>query len=437
MTVPGFHWGAATSAYQIEGGWDADGKGPSNWDTLAHRAGGFAGGATGDVACDHYHRAGEDLDLMAGLGLTSYRFSISWPRVQPDGHGPVNPRGLAFYDRLVDGLLTRGIQPMVTLYHWDHPQAIEDKGGWLNPDTASRFADYVSAVSAALSDRVTTWVTLNEPLSVLMSHVGGVETQQGPLGRDEALALAHNLLLAHGFAAGRLRDTAAGCQVGIAVNLSGMRPASTAAADVEATARAEAYEDRLFLDPILYGRYPSVAGHPVWQGSTEDMAAIAAPIDFLGVNWYLPAHIADGPGVFDYRRVDIPRAAANMLGWPVVPDAFGVLLAWLRRTYPDLPPVYITENGQPLRDAVDASGHIGDRARIEFLTRCVAQVDAAIEAGMDIRGYYVWSLLDNLEWSHGFEPRFGLVHVDFDTLTRTPKSSYYWYRDLIRRRRGW
>ncbi|QFU91724.1 GH1 family beta-glucosidase [Amycolatopsis sp. YIM 10] len=425
-----FRWGAATAAYQIEGAWDADGKGASVWDTLAHRHGGFAGGSTGDVACDHYHRLDEDLDLMGRLGLTSYRFSVSWPRVQPDGRAAWNQAGLDFYQRLVDGLLFRGIEPVLTLYHWDHPQAVEDRGGWLNRAMAGWFADYAEGMGRRFGDRVAQWITVNEPLSVMLASALGSSRPDGPLGED-SLVVAHHLLLAHGLAVRGLRGAGVRGQIGIALNLAGVEPAGDRPADLTATARAEAHEERLFLDPLLTGRYPLFDGRPVVECSAADRDLITTPIDFLGVNWYAPARIAAGPtGLFGYARADFPGAEQNMLGWPVLPDRFGVLLRWLAANYPRLPPVHITENGLPLPDAVE-HGAVRDPLRIDYLSRCLAQIREAMDAGMDIRGYHVWSLLDNLEWNFGYEPRFGLIHVDYDTLARTPKDSYYWYRDFI------
>jgi beta-glucosidase len=447
LLPPGFQWGVATSAYQIEGAWDADGKGPSVWDTLAHRPGGFAGGVTGDIACDHYHRLAEDLDLISGLGVTSYRFSVSWPRVCPTGLGDWNERGLAFYDRLVDGLLARGVEPVLTLYHWDHPQALEDLGGWLNPDIADRFADYVEGLARRLGDRVARWITLNEPLSVTLANMAGYGRPDGPLGAA-GLPVAHRLLLAHGAAVARLRAVGVSGEIGIAINLAGTEPASDDPADIAAAARAEAHEDRLFLDPLLHGRYPLVDGRPMLEVDPSDFAIIGAPIDFLGVNWYGPARIAAGrsdrmssgiaglAALLGYVRTDFPDAPKNMLGWPILPDRFGDLLAWLRVNYPNLPPIHVTENGLPLPDRPGASGTVADPARIDYLGRCLHQIRSAIAAGMDIRGYHVWSLLDNLEWTLGYGPRFGLVHVDFDTLARTPKDSYRWYRTVIAAQRG-
>lgn len=412
---PGFHWGVATSAYQIEGGWDADGKGPSVWDTLAHRPGGLAG-ATGDVACDHYHRLAEDLDLMSLLGITSYRFSVSWPRVQPAGRGRWNPAGLDFYERLVDGLLARGIEPMLTLYHWDHPQALQDAGGWLNPRTADRFADYAEGVAIRLGDRVPRWITLNEPLSVLHAAMNGA------LGR-QALPMARTMMVAHGLAVGRLRGLGVTGEIGIALNLAGIAPATPE--DVDAAERARAFEDRLFLDPLCHGHFPVLDGRPVLDADLADSQIMSVPIDFLGVNWYAPARVATSPS--GYTRVDPHDMPKNMLGWPVAPDHLGHLLAWLRTNYPRLSPVHITENGIPLPDT--AAGE--DEERIRYLHGCLTQLRQAIDAGTDIRGYHVWSFMDNLEWDHGYRPRFGLVHVDFDTLARTPKASFHWYRGLI------
>jgi len=437
---PGFRWGVATAAFQIEGAWNADGKGPSNWDTRAHRPGGLAGGATGDVACDHYHRLDEDLDLVAGLGVGSYRFSVSWPRVQPTGRGSWNGRGLAFYDRLVDGLLARRIEPMLTVYHWDHPQPIEDSGGWANRDTAARFADYAEGLAARFGDRVTRWITLNEPLSVM--HAAMTGPPEAPV-RRHGLRVAHHLMLGHGLAVPRLRNLAPDAEIGISLNLAGTTPDGERPDDLAAAARAEVYEDRLFLDPLLRGDYPHLDGRPVIEAGDADRAAIASPLDFLGVNWYAPARVAaSASGVFGYARVPVPGASTNLLGWPVAPEEFGTLLTWLRANYPDAPPIHITENGFPGVDEPDVTGSVQDLRRIAYLRGCLGQVRAALEAGSDIRGYHVWSLLDNLEWDHGYRPRFGLVHVDYATLARTPKASYRWYRQFIAAQRdsgkdGW
>lgn len=451
---PDFCWGVATAAFQIEGAWAEDGKGPSVWDTLGHRGSGFVGGVTGDVTCDHYHRWPQDISLLRELGVTSYRFSVSWPRVQPNGRGPANQAGLDFYRRLVYSLGAAGIEPTVTLYHWDHPQAIEDDGGWLNRDTAQRFADYTTLVADAIGDQVTRWITLNEPQSVLVGHILGFSRPAGPLGL-EALPVAHHLLLAHGLGLQHLQAACPGRPVGIALNLSGVEPATHSAADRAAAERAEVYEERLFLDPILTGRYPHLDGRPVLSPDPSDLDIIAQPIDFLGINWYAPAKVAScetaeaspqpPAGITDlealfaglarllgYTRVSYgPDTPTNMLGNPFLPERLGSVLTGLDRAYLGLPPILITENGLPRPDQVTPAGRVADPDRIEYLSRCLEGVAEAAASGVDIAGYFVWSLLDNLEWGLGFGPRFGLVHVDFDTLVRTPKDSFHWYRRLI------
>lgn len=448
----GFTWGVATSAFQIEGAWDVGGKGPSVWDELAHRQGGLADGATGDVACDHYHRLAEDLDLITDLGVTAYRFSVSWPRVQPTGAGAWNETGLDFYDRLVDGLLERGVASALTLYHWDHPLALEELGGWMNRDMADRFADYAEHLAIRLGDRVAHWITLNEPLSVMTGHALGFSRPDGPLGLEGGLRVAHHQLLAHGRAVERLRDLNLVGDIGIAINIAGMTAAEPTPEGRAAAHRAEVLEDRLFLDPLLLGRYPVLEGRPIVDCDAGDLDLISAPLDFLGINWYCPGSIAppatpgpvpagrvrtiedllrQGPEVFGYSRTDVAGAEKNVMGWPVAPEAMSDALRWLRTSYPQLPPVHITENGLPCHDIVDPAGQVHDPERIDYLSRCLTQISAAIADGMDVRGYYVWSLLDNLEWGLGYGPRFGLVHVDFATLQRRPKQSYHWYRELI------
>jgi beta-glucosidase len=438
-----FRFGVATAAFQVEGAWDADGKGPSNWDALAHGSPGLAGGATGDVACDHYHRLEEDLDLLAELGVDSYRFSVAWSRVQPTGSGAWNPAGVAFYDRLVDGLLSRGVEPVLTVYHWDHPLPLEEAGGWLSRDMVDRFADYAAGLGERFGDRVARWITLNEPLSVTTGTVLGFSRLDGP-HRLAGLAAGHHQLLAHGAAVRALRAAGAR-EVGITINLAGITPADASSA--EAALRAEVFEDRFYLDPLLLGTYPVLDGEPVVACSDDDLALIREPIDFLGINWYCPGRVVDAsrapaptsepgtlehllaamPSVLGYARVPVPGAPTNLMGWPVVPAAFGDVLRWLRERYPSLPPVHITENGLPFDDRLDEP----DLARIAYLSGCLAQVEQAVADGMDIRSYAVWSLLDNLEWGLGYGPRFGLVHVDFETLARTPKQSFHWYRDLV------
>ncbi|MCO5994900.1 GH1 family beta-glucosidase [Actinoallomurus rhizosphaericola] len=425
MFPPDFHWGVATSAYQIEGATEEDGRGPSTWDTFCREPGRVRDGHTADVACDHYHRWAEDLDLIAGLGARAYRFSVAWPRVQPTGGGPVNPKGLDFYDRLVDGLAERGVAAVPTLYHWDLPQPLEDAGGWMNRDTAHRFAEYAAIVADRLADRVDLWITLNEPMVVMAyGYAFGIYAPGRTLMLG-ALPTAHHQLLGHGLATAALR--AAGARrVGIANHYTPAWPAGDTAEDATAAA---AFDDLLnwqFTDPILRGHYPAL-GLDLSHVRDGDLELIRAPIDVLGVNYYHPTGVAaptDDSLPFAMR--DLTGYPTTGMGWPVVPDGLHRLLVDLRDRYgAALPPVYITESGCSYDESLD------DSARIGFLTAHVGAVQAAMNDGVDVRGYYVWSLLDNFEWAEGFHPRFGLVHVDYATQRRTPRASYAWYRDLI------
>lgn len=421
---PDFQWGVATAAFQIEGATREDGRGVSIWDTFCREPGRVRGGHTADVACDHYHRWSEDLDLIEGLGARAYRFSIAWPRVQPDGHGAVNAKGLDFYDRLVDGLAERGIAAAVTLFHWDLPQPLEDRGGWLNRDTAARFAEYAAIVADRLADRVGLWITLNEPMVVMAyGYAFGVHAPGRALMLD-ALPVAHHQLLGHGLAVEALRDAGAR-GVGIANHFM---PAQ-AATDKD-TAAAEAFDNLLnwqFTDPILRGGYPDL-GTDLPHVRDGDLAVIGAPIDVLGVNYYNTMGVAapaeDDP--LPFAMTEIPGVPVTGMGWPVVPDGLRRLLLTLRDRYGDaLPPIQITESGCSYDESLD------DRARIDYLGSHIDAVRAAMDAGVDVGGYYVWSLMDNFEWNEGYDPRFGLVHVDYATQRRTPRASYAWYRDLI------
>ncbi|HEX2810536.1 MAG TPA: GH1 family beta-glucosidase [Kineosporiaceae bacterium] len=446
----GFVWGAATAAYQIEGAVTEGGRGPSIWDTFSHTPGRIDGDDTGDVACDHYHRYEEDVALLRGLGVGAYRFSVAWPRVQPDGRGHVNPGGLAFYGRLVDELLDAGITPVATLYHWDLPQALEDTGGWRSRDTAHRFADYAADVHAALGDRVKMWITLNEPYC--SAFVGYAEGRHAPGAREGvgALAAAHHLMLGHGLAVQALAAQRRGDdQVGITLNLNDVRPVSTSPADRAAARRAACLQNLVFSDPILAGRYPECEAETwAWLASDlpfrrdGDLETIASPIDFLGVNTYFPIFAAAG-------RHDEPDSAAraasdvavdlvppaslhrSAMGWPIDPTIMSALLDWLHAQYPGLPPIYITENGAAFDDVPDAGGQVHDDDRIRYLDGHLRDLHAAISAGADVRGYFCWSLMDNFEWACGYGKRFGLVHVDYPTQTRRPKDSYAWYRDVV------
>ncbi|MFE0460302.1 GH1 family beta-glucosidase [Kitasatospora sp. NPDC058965] len=433
----GFRWGVSTAAYQIEGAVEEDGRGPSVWDVFADRPGAVLNGQSGRVACDHYHRYPEDIALMKGLGLDGYRFSIAWPRIQPGGTGPANPAGLAFYDRLVDALLAAGITPMPTLFHWDLPQALEDHGGWLDRDTAYRFAEYTELVVDLLGDRVPAWITLNEPfVHMVYGYALGIHAPGRALMLD-ALPAAHHQLLGHGLAAAVLRDR--GREVLIANNLTPVWPASTLEADQAAAAAYDALHNRLFTDPLLLGRYPDLRAYGVGEdlgGSVRpgDLKLIAGPgLDGLGVNYYNPTRIAapTAPGL-PFAEAEIEGVPRTAFGWPVVPDGLCELLVGLRERYgAALPPITITENGCSVADAPGPDGAVHDQPRIDFMSGHLDALSAAMAEGVDVRGYYTWSLIDNFEWAQGFDQRFGLVHVDFETQVRTPKASYAWYRDLI------
>ncbi|GAA4087421.1 GH1 family beta-glucosidase [Actinomadura miaoliensis] len=439
MGLPdGFQWGVATSAYQIEGAVGEDGRGPSTWDAFCREPGRVRDGHTGDVACDHYRRWPEDVRLLAGLGVDAYRFSIAWPRVQPTGRGPANPAGLDFYDRLVDALLERGIAPAATLYHWDLPQPLENDGGWMNRDTAYRFAEYAYLAAERLADRVTMWITLNEPVVVTAyGYAFGLYAPGRTLGLA-ALPTAHHQLLGHGLAVTALRGRGARA-VGVTNHYSPARPADPSApGDRDAADAFDALMNRLFTDPVLLGRLPDLAVQPddlAAHVRDQDLPVISAPIDFLGVNYYQPTWLrAPAPGAplpFDMDAAPEGHPVTGM-GWPVVPDGLLSLLRALKERYgPALPPLYVTENGCSFPDEPGPDGRVDDDARIEYLDAHIAAVRTAIDEGVDVRGYFVWSLLDNFEWAEGYHPRFGLVHVDYATQRRTPKKSYAWYRDLI------
>jgi beta-glucosidase len=434
---PGFRFGTATAAYQVEGAAHEDGRGDSIWDTFARIPGAVANGDTGDVACDHYHRWREDLDLMAELGLESYRFSIAWPRVQPDGRGAVNPAGIDFYRRMVDGLGERGIEAVATLYHWDLPQALQDAGGWAARDTTERFAEYAALVADALGDGVAQWITHNEPWVV--TFLGHVEGVMAPGVRDwpTALRVAHHLLLSHGRALEALRERTA-APVGITLNLTPARPASADAGDVAAAVRLDGHSNRWFLDPVLTGAYPADMLEryrdrvgPLDAVRDGDLEAIGAPIDFLGVNYYFPVAVraAPGEGPLEARTVD-PSPPLTAMGWPIEPAALHELLLRLRSDYGDVP-IAITENGAAFDDPPPAAGVVEDPDRVAFLDGHLRAVARAVADGVDVRRYFAWSLLDNFEWHHGYAKRFGIVRVDYETQQRVPKRSALWYRDLI------
>jgi beta-glucosidase len=433
-----FLWGAATSAYQVEGGALEDGAGPSIWDRFSHTPGNIANGDTGDIACDHYHRFADDIALMARLGLQSYRFSIAWSRVLPEGRGAVNHRGLDFYSRLVDGLLEHGIRPNTTLYHWDLPAALADRGGWTNPDVAGWFSDYASLMYRTLGDRVDLWATLNEPWVIVDGGYVHGTMAPGYRSLHAAARAAHNLLRAHGTAVQAYRADGSG-RIGIVVNLEPKEPASGDPRDRAAAARADAYMNRFFLDPLRLGSYPDelrdIFGDAWPDHPPEDGPLIAQPIDFLGVNFYkrgVTRHDDNAWPVYA-SLVRQPQHAMTTLGpdWEVYPPALTRTLLWVRERYGDIP-LYITENGAAFYDPPHAiDGTISDPLRVHYLREHIAAAHAAIQQGVDLRGYYVWSLLDNFEWGGGFGPRFGIVHVDYSTLARTPKESALFYAGVI------
>jgi beta-glucosidase len=427
-----FLWGTATAAYQIEGAVTEDGRGASIWDTFTHEPGRTRDGHTGDVACDHYHRWREDVALMSGLGVNAYRFSIAWPRVQPLGTGPANAKGLDFYERLVDALLEAGIQPVPTLFHWDLPQALQDRGGWLNREISEMFAEYAANVAHRLADRVPLWITLNEPfVHMAFGYAMGVHAP-GEALLTGALPAAHHQLLAHGLAVRALR--AAGvAQVAITNNCTPVWPASQREPDLRAAEAYDILHNRLFNEPILLGKYPDLSAYvPTLDVVRDgDLDVIATPLDALGINYYNPTRIAaptsEGLPFTDAGITGYPTTA---FGWPIVPDGLRELLTGLKARYgAALPPILITENGCSNDDTVT----VDDQARIAFLEGHIAAMRQAMEEGVDVRGYFVWSLLDNFEWAEGYHQRFGLVHVDFATQCRTPKASYAWLKGFLER----
>lgn len=430
-----FTWGCATSSYQIEGAVSADGRVPSIWDVFTARAGSVRDGSSGAVACDHYHRWPQDFDLARELGVNAYRFSIAWPRVFA-APGQINPAGLDFYERLVDGLLARGITPWPTLYHWDLPQYLQEQGGWGARSTAAAFAEFADAVSRRLVDRVDNWITHNEPwCTVIHGHYEGIHA---PGLRDFGLAMqaAHHVLLSHGLALQALRANRADLRVGAALSLHPLRPASDSAADLAATKRHDGLRNRWFLDP-LYGR-----GYPqdIWEriGSAAprveagDMELIAGRTDFLGVNYYFPEAVADAPGqgMLDVRIVEQAGVERTAFGWEVSPQGLVDLLQRLRADYPT-GPIYITENGASYEDQRGADGQVDDAPRLAYLARHLQALQQARAGGCDVRGFFAWSLLDNFEWAQGYVRRFGLTYVDFQTQERVLKASGHWYARFL------
>ena len=437
----GFLWGAATSGYQIEGGARADGKGASIWDSFVRRPGAILHGDSGELACNAYDRRqlDADLDLMAALGLGLYVFSVQWPRLQPNGRGHLRQKGLDYYRHLVDGLLARGIVPALTLYHWELPQALQDGGGWRKRETALRFADYAGLVHHELADKVPLWITQNEPWTTAwMGHVLG---SHAPGEKDEAqvFAVVHHLLLSHGLAVQSMRASVAGAETrfGPVLNLSPYRPADPhSARDRAAATRGDGEQNRLFLEPLFKGRYPQDVSRRLTRRAggrsfieEGDMAAIATPLDFLGINYYMPVTVAAGRGG---RPEPVPPTGPKTaMDWPIDAPGLFEVLQRVQRDYSGELPLLVSENGISCRDYVDPAGVCNDAERIEFLRDHIEQAARAVAAGVPLKGYCVWSLLDNFEWDSGYRERFGLVHVDYPTQTRTPKASFDWYRKVI------
>ncbi|HEU5024661.1 MAG TPA: GH1 family beta-glucosidase [Spirillospora sp.] len=437
---PDFAWGAATSAYQVEGAAREGGRAPSIWDVFCRVPGAVDGGDTGDVACDHYHRWREDVALMAALGLGAYRFSVAWPRVLPDGAGPVNPAGLAFYDRLVDALLEAGIEPHLTLYHWDLPQALQDRGGWPSRDTAGRFAEYASVVAGALGDRVASWATLNEPVcAAWLGHLRGVMAP-GVADVRRAVPASYHLMLAHGLGVQAIRAAAPGARVGVVNLLTDCEPGGDRDEDVAAARREDGHHNRWWLDPVHgrglpadmieeYGVEP-----PVRPG---DLETIAAPLDWLGVNYYRRSvNVADPGGPPPHARQITPDGTPRTgMDWEIHPDRLERILVRVTEEYAPRS-VMVTENGSAYTDTVTGDGAVHDPERTAYLEAHLAACASAIRKGVPLDGYFAWSLLDNFEWAYGYAQRFGLVHVDFGTQKRTVKDSGHRYAEIIRAHRG-
>jgi beta-glucosidase len=433
-----FTWGVATSAYQIEGAVTEDGRGESIWDRFTSLPGAILGGDDGSVACDSYHRRSEDVRLMRDLGLSAYRFSIAWPRVLPEGRGRVNPAGLAYYDRLVDELLEAGIEPFVTLYHWDLPQVLEERGGWPVREIVDAYAEYVEVVVGHLGDRVRHWITQCEPWVVSWLGYGSGEHAPGRRSEQDALAAAHHVLLAHGRGVEVVRRDSPGAEVGITIDLVAFHPLTESAEDAAALARADGLRNRWILDPVLRGAYPEdvadrfAAVQPLVEDG--DVRTIAAPLDFLGINYYTRNIVRSDPEGGEPVTVPAEGSEHTGMGWEVYPDGLYELLTRLRDDY-DLPPVHVTENGAAFADRREGDV-VDDPRRSSYVDGHLGAIARAIDDGVDVRGYFLWSLLDNFEWALGYSQRFGIVYVDFETLERIPKSSYRWYRDQIASQRA-
>jgi beta-glucosidase len=426
-----FLWGAASAAYQVEGAWNEDGRGESIWDRFSHTPGNVSNGDTGDIACDHYHRWEEDIALMRQLGLKAYRFSTSWSRVLPTGRGRINPKGLDFYDRLVDGLCAANIEPLLTLYHWDLPQALQDEGGWDNRNTAYAFADYAALIVKRLGDRVKYWTTFNEPS--VITYIGFLTGEHAPGIKDQRMAyqVAHHLMVAHGLGVQAIRAAQPDVNAGIVLNLWPAEPTSDSAEDVAAADKFWDEQETLFLDPIFKGHYPPAVYDMVGKNMPKiqdgDLALIAQKLDYVGINYY-SRHVVSSKG----ELKTIAGSEYTEMGWEVCAPALRRMLVKINNEY-NLPPIYITENGVAFKDEISADGKIHDPRRIEYLKNHFIQTRLAMLDGVDVHGYMVWSLMDNFEWGHGFSKRFGLTYTDYATQQRIIKDSGEWYANVIRK----
>jgi beta-glucosidase len=442
MTFPrDFVWGAAAASFQIEGAAAEDGKGPSVWDMLCSKPGAVFGGHTGEVACDHYHRYTGDVALMKEIGLQGYRLSLSWPRLLPEGTGAVNEKGLAFYDRLLDTLLAAGIEPYVTLFHWDYPLALYRRGGWLSPDSPSWFADYADLAVRRYSDRVKVWMTHNEPQCfTLLGHESGIHAPGDKLARSEVLLAIHHVLLAHGKATLALRAGARQpLEIGIAPVGGTSMPATESNADRRAAhehmwnCQANTWANSWWLDPVFFGKYPDDGlesfGALVPKIGANDLSIIHQPLDFLGLNIYYATVVRAGPGGKPEVVAPSPGSPMNALGWSITPDALYYGPKGFYERYGK--PIVITENGVTVRDAVATDGKVHDPQRIDFTRRYLRSLHRAISEGVKVKGYFHWSVMDNFEWAEGYKERFGLIYVDYATQERTLKDSAYWYKDVI------
>ncbi|MFN2520775.1 MAG: GH1 family beta-glucosidase [Candidatus Limnocylindria bacterium] len=436
---PEFLWGVATSSYQVEGAVDVDGRGESIWDRFSHTPGRIKDGSNGDVACDHYRRYADDVALMGDLGAGAYRFSIAWPRVVPSGSGAVNSRGLAFYDRLVDSLLEQGITPMATLYHWDLPQALEDRGGWESRDTVARFAEYADACYRALGDRVRRWITHNEPWVVgMLGYFRGVHAP-GKTDLAAALRVIHHLLLSHGEAVRAFRASGRTGEIGITLSLAPTYPYTDSEADRAAAVASDGYTNRWFLDPVLRGAYPADmiglyerAAGPLELAATGDLETIAQPTDFLGVNYYAPRVVRASTADALPWSVLVPEGRpVTAMGSEIAPEGLFDLLTRLNHDYGPIA-IHVTENGAAFDDVVGRDGRVDDAPRVDFFRGHLGAAARAIATGVDLRGYFAWSLLDNFEWAEGYVKRFGIVYVDYATQRRIPKSSARYLSSIFR-----